>query len=288
MRKEVAMDKNAARDASQPTASSTPAVGTCLSTYFTLLGRAIATEYAKLRYLSSTYIVVACALVFPIIITCVVSYLQNIASALGVMEQPVESILYWTRVLGITVFMVWGINHVTADIKYGTFDTTYLAVPRWSVVLLAKWISVGSIAGVGTLLMQPLLLWSQKVIFPTITQNWSLSDHTTITFLWAQPVLAFLSVGVAVGLGALVRSAALAISLLLVWEFVGETVVSATPKSALAYPAMPFYNAALFAGQEQQVPALWSPGWAGVYWLVLAVVLVALGVWRLRARQREV
>ena len=120
------------------------------------------------------------------------------------------------------------------------------------------------------------------------TQNWSLSDHTTITFLWAQPVLAFLSVGVAVGLGALFRSAALAISLLLVWEFVGETVVSATPKSALAYPAMPFYNAALFAGQEQQVPALWSPGWAGVYWLVLAVVLVALGVWRLRARQREV
>ena len=64
--------------------------------------------------------------------------------------------------------------------------------------------------------------------------------------------------------------------------------MSATPKSALAYPAMPFYNAALFAGQEQQVPALWSPGWAGVYWLVLAVVLVALGVWRLRARQREV
>ncbi len=288
MRKDVVMDKNTAPDASQPTASRKTVVGTCLSTYFTLLGRAITTEYAKLRYLASTYIVVACALILPIIITCVVSFLQNIASALGVMEQPVESILYWTRVLGITVFMVWGINHVTADVKYGTFDTTYLAVPRWSVVLLAKWISVGSIAGLGTLLVQPLLLWSQKMIFPVITQNWEFSDHTTITFLWAQPVLAFLSVGVSVGLGALFRSAAPAISLLLVWEFVGEAVVSATPKSALAYPAMPFYNAALFVGQEQQVPPLWSPGWSGVYWLVLAIVLVALGVWRLRARQRTI
>lgn len=257
-------------------------------TYFTLLGRAISTEYKKLRVLPSTYVVVACALLIPVIITFGVSYLQNAASAFGTIEQPVESILYWTRIFGITVFMVWAINHVTADIKFGIFDTTYLAVPRWSAILLAKWITVGSIAGIGVLILQPLLLWSQKAIFPAVTSGWTFGDKTTITFLWAQPILAFLSVGVAVGLGALFRSAAPAISLLLVWQFVGESVIHMTPQSMEAYPAMPFYNAGLFVGQQQQAEPFWDPVWGGVYWLVLAIVLVAAGVWHLRARQRKI
>ncbi|HHY07559.1 MAG TPA: hypothetical protein GX530_03330 [Corynebacteriales bacterium] len=267
--------------------SNTVTTRTDKANYLRFLGRAIRTEFAKIRFLPSTYVVVLLAVLAPWLITTAVSYFMHIMSAFGEMEQNPEGMLHWTRVLGITIFMVWAVTSVTADIKHGIFDLTYMAIPRFSIILLSKWVTVGVVAAAATAIVQPLLLQSQKILFPGITNNWGWNDPETLHFLWAQPVYAFLAVGFAIGMGAIFRTAAPAVGVMLVWEFVGESFLYTTPGGADILPWLPFYNASLFAGEFQQVPSPIGVAGAGVYWVVLSIVMVALGVLRLRIYQRK-
>lgn len=255
--------------------------------YFTFLARGIRTEFAKMRALPSTYLVTLLAILAPWIITTIVSYFMHIMSTFGEMEQNPEGMLHWTRVLGITVFMVWAVTSVTNDIKHGIFDVTFLAIPRFSAILISKWVTVGVVAAISTAVVQPLLLESQKLLFPTITNNWGWSDPETIHFLWAQPVYAFLAVGFAIGMAGIFRAAAPAVGVMLVWEFVGESFLYTTPGGADILPWLPFYNASLFSGEFQQVPSPIGITGAGIYWVILSLVMVALGVLRLRQHQRK-
>lgn len=265
----------------------TRATSTDKPNYFRFLGRAIRTEFAKIRFLPSTYVVTLLALVTPWLITTAVSYFMHIMSAFGEMEQNPEGMLHWTRVLGITIFMVWAVTSVTNDIKHGIFDLTYMAIPRFSIILISKWVTVGVVAAVSTALVQPLLIQSQKWLFPGITSNWTWSDPQTIHFLWAQPAYAFMAVGFAIGMGAIFRAAAPAVGVMLVWEFVGESFLYTTPGGVDILPWLPFYNASLFSGEFQQVPSPIGVAGAGIYWLILCILMVALGVLRLRIYQRK-
>lgn len=252
-----------------------------------LLGRAINTEFSKIRTLWMTYMVIALAIILPWIITTVVSWLMNVMSTFGEMEQNPEGMLHWTRVLGITIFMVWAVTSVTSDIKYGIFDTTYVALPHFWIILVAKWVSIGSIAFISILVVQPLLLISQRLAFPSITNTWSWGDTETLHFLWAQPVYAFLAVGFAIGMGAIFRTAAAAVGVMLVWEFIGETFLYTTPGGNDVLPWLPFYNASLFAGEFQQVPSPLGQTGAGIYWVILSIVIVLCGVLRMNLHKKK-
>lgn len=257
-----------------------------VSTNLTLLGRALRAEASKLASLRSTWVVLVLAVMGPLLIATIISFMNSlVADFAGEMALPIESVLYWTRTLGVTIFMVWAISTVTTELKYGTLQSSYSAVPQWGLLLVAKWWITGALALLATAVAQPVTVAVQKLLFPSIAGPLPWADHQALQFFFCQPVYAFLACGVGVGLGALLTTAAAAVGVMLVWQLVVELAIHQV--WATAYVWLPFYNAALFSGEVQTVPSPIGPVGAGLYWLLLALIMIGGGVYRLYRTQRR-
>lgn len=196
---------------------------------------------------------------------------------------------------GLAVVMVLGALAVTTEYRFNTIKTTFLAVPHRGSALVAKTLVVallafvvGELAGFGSwglgLLMQP-----EANLTLNTTAEW-------INVAGIGAVYALAAV-IAVAVGVLVRHSAGAISLLLIYTLVVESLVPLIPDVGDdIYKWMPFNVAHKFvtgdggtrtvaeAGPPLSTAEL-SQWWSLAYFAGVALVLLIISV--LTAKKRD-
>lgn len=190
---------------------------------------------------------------------------------------------------GLVVIMVMATLAVTTEYRFGTIRATFQAIPNRTAALLAKTTVVAVFAGLIGLATSFASVGIAKLIRPEA----DLAINTA--FEWRAVagvglVFAFAAV-IAVAVGTLVRHSAGAVSLILIWSQLVESLVVLIPKVGDDIQKwMPFYVANKFltgdpdlsnrpvnAGPPPSDAAL-SPWGAAAYFIGFAVVMLVIAL----------
>lgn len=190
---------------------------------------------------------------------------------------------------GLMVVMVMGALAVTTEYRFGTIRTTFQAIPNRTAVLVAKAVLVGLIA----------LVLGEITAFGSLGTAAVLSPDPELALSgpeqWRQvagigPMYA-LSAVLAVAIGILVRHTAGAVSVVLLWPLLAESMIALIPGfGQKVYAWLPFVMADKFlTGTEEvsgRVPAHMPLGpWAALAYF--AAVSVGMLVVALRVANRR-
>jgi len=186
---------------------------------------------------------------------------------------------------GLVVVMVMAALAITTEYRFSTIRATFQAIPNRNAVLLAKTTVVAMFAG----LIGLVAAFGSLAISKAIKPNADLALNTAFewrTVAGVGLVYAIAAV-IAVSVGSLVRHSAGAISLLLIYTQLVESLVSLIPKVGDNIQKwMPFNNANKFltgnpdltARPVSEGPGLsnapLSPGWALAYFAGIALVFL--------------
>lgn len=130
------------------------------------------------------------------------------------------------------VFMIMAVMTVTNEYNSQMMKTTLAAIPNRFVVLLTKLMVYGVFAIALAAVSYIAAFYVVQIPIKTdeLTANMSLTDGEFLRGLWANLLDVFLTVVIGVGMGFLVRRTAGALSILLLWILVIESMVGLIPK----------------------------------------------------------
>jgi len=209
------------------------------------LPAAVAAERVKLTTLRSPLWSVAVAAVLSVGLAA----LQPRSAVLGV------------AVLGVPVLMVVAVLTVTGEYRTGMIATTFLATPARFVVLCAKAVVAGLFCGLSAVLM---------AVAAYLVAREPLDGRTVA----AVGVYGASAAVLGVGVGALLRHSAGAVSVVLLWPLLVEPVLGNLPeRGAQIGPYLPFANMFRFLDVTWLFPAYdwhWGPVGALAYFAVVA------------------
>lgn len=205
--------------------------------------------------------------------------------------------------LGLVLIAALGVLFITAEYRRGMIRTTFVASPRRGRVLLAKAVVVGAVGfAAGLVASLASYLLSMPVLRdnghkPPLFPEFALTDGPVLRAVLGTAALLALVAVLALGLGALLRSTAAAITTVIVVIVLPLILVSVLPLG-LSQWLQRLTPVAGFAIQEttpryDQVANLCLPedgcypqgAWAGFATLAAyAVVVLGIAVWRIRKR----
>lgn len=171
---------------------------------------------------------------------------------------------------------------VTSEYRFGTIRTTFQAVPDRTSVLFAK---AGVVAALGFVLGELAALLSWVVALGVAPGPGLAVDDADAwrELLGAGPVFACAAV-LAVGVGALLRQTAGAVTFLLIWTLLAENLISAIPNFGSAVGDwLPFHaGMSFFRPMESGGPL--GPWGALAYFAAVAVAVLTVAAFVVRRR----
>lgn len=180
--------------------------------------------------------------------------------------------------VGMAVVMVLATLAVTGEYSVGTIRTTFLAVPRRGVALVAKATVVGAVAAaVG--LVAAFGAWGLSV---ALVPEADLALRGAVE--WRQvagvPAIYLLASVIAVAVGILVRHTAGAVAIVLVWALMAEQLISLLPGiGPVVTPWLPFQAGKFFLIADGTGTGLLGSPWAALgYLAAVAGALLAVAV----------
>jgi ABC-2 type transport system permease protein len=183
---------------------------------------------------------------------------------------------------GVPVLMILAAMTVTSEYRTGTIRTTFLATPNRTVVLCAKAAVTAALAGIFAAIMVIASILAAKLLVPPeLGERLTLSHAATWRPVGAIGLYAALGAVLAVGLGALLRHAAVVIAILVLLPFVVEPLLGAMPRvGERVGPLLPFANAFTFTEIPwfQGFSMWWGPLGALAYFTAVVVVVFAAAV----------
>ncbi|MGC4933521.1 ABC transporter permease [Gordonia sp. DT30] len=208
---------------------------------------------------------------------------QGAPPSAGVDGTSLSFVLIGLDQFAVIVLMIMAVLGITSEYRFSTIRATFLAAPKRTSALLAK---AGVYVGLTLVTMLVLTVVCLGILVAGIG-GFGFGDGAVIRQIWGIPVYAALCVLLSLGVGALVRQTAGAISLVLVWMLVIETILGSVPKVRdWIGPLLPFANGTRFlTGGTADDDFHWNSGVSLVYFAVWAVVIFAAGVWA--ANQRD-
>lgn len=170
-------------------------------------------------------------------------------------------------VFGVPVLMILSALTVTNEYRSGLIRTTFMAVPNRTLVLVAKAIVAAAFSS-----FYATVMVVASIVVARSDLDWRL--------VGAIALYAALAAVLGVAVGALLRSSAGAVALLLLWPLVAEPLLGNMPNiSTEVGPYLPFGNAFIFTGVQWLYPDYampWGPLGSIVYFAgVTAAAFVA-------------
>ncbi|MCP2277381.1 ABC transporter permease [Nocardia amikacinitolerans] len=250
----------------------------------------LAAERIKLTSTRSPWWCAALTVVFALGITALFSLLLNV-SMNAYQDDPTiapeppyaENVMAGLGITGVSfipgfgyiLIMILAALAVTSEYRFGTIKATFLAAPHRSTVLVTK----ASMIAVGAAVLSAILTFLSFLILKALTDSdvgskLSLTDGDLKVF-YAVPIFAALVVFLSVGVGALVRQSAGALSLLIVWPVLIEPIIGAFGKYGRNIQVfLPFQNANRFLGLEDTgLPWHWG-AWPALLYFAAFVAIV--------------
>ncbi|AOS66025.1 hypothetical protein [Actinoalloteichus hymeniacidonis] len=187
------------------------------------------------------------------------------------------------------IIMVMAALSVTTEYRFGTIRATFQAVPNRTSVLLAKSVTVGLLAGITGLIVS-FGSFGISMLFAT-DSGLSISTATDWRALAGPGLAFFVGAVLAVAIGALLRQPSAAISLIVLWSLMIESLIPIIPGiGADLQPWLPFYAVNHFLLGElgdpnlaQMNPALaadtpYSPWFAIGYFAAFTLAMLVLSI----------
>lgn len=247
-------------------------------------------ERIKLASIRSPYWCMALVIVLSIGITglfaALASSIDDSSEATRTTEVDGSSltvVLIGLNSFAVIVLMIMAVLGITSEYRFSTIRSTFLAVPKRTSALLAKAAIYVSLSVITMLVLTVICL----ALLIVGVGGFGFGDSAVIRQIWGVPVYTALCVLLSLGVGTLLRQTAGAISLVLVWMLVIETILSAVPKvKDWIGPFLPFANGSRFlSGASPGDNYHWNSSISLVYFAVWAIAIFAAGVWV--ANQRD-
>lgn len=248
---------------------------------------ALRAEWIKLTSTRSPYWCVAVAVVvslgFTGLLAGSLSSITDVANSGGstadlrpeVYGAALQVLMLGVFQFAVIVLMIMATLGITSEYRFATIRSSFLAQPKRPVVLTAKALVFVALTVVITLILTVVCLFILKAGI----SGFELGTSMVIRQIWGIPVYAGLCMLLALGVGALIRHTAGAISLVLVWMLVIETILSSVPKVRdWVGPFLPFENGRHFLFEVNDGAFHWGPYVGLIYFAVWAVGIFAAGV----------
>jgi len=172
---------------------------------------------------------------------------------------------------GAMLVMIMSALAVTTEYRFGVIRTTFQAIPNRTQVIGGKALLLAIIAAVLGLVIS---LLSFVVGQATSGLSLSIGDGSNARELFGIPIYFALLAVLAVGVGTLIRQSAGAISLLLLWPLVIESLATIIPKVGKYVGEFgPFNNVNYFLGNGGGFDFHWGP-WGGLLYFAAFVAIV--------------
>jgi hypothetical protein len=188
-----------------------------------------------------------------------------------------QTVVAGLATVGVPVLMILSTLTITGEFRTGMIRTTFMATPNRTLVLGAKAVVAALFAALVTAVTGIAAMAVAKALAPEQdTRQLSLLDGEVWLTVGAVALYAALAAVLAVSLGALLRHAAGAITILLLWPFVVEPLLSSMPRVGdRVSPFLPFINAYEFIGSGiyRDDRLLWGPVGALLYFTGFVAVL---------------
>lgn len=174
---------------------------------------------------------------------------------------------------GVMVLMILAALTVTSEYRFGVIRNSFLATPHRAKVLLAKAGLVSVLAAVLTLVLSIAAVFITEAIGGEYSTA-GFEGAEALRQIYSVPVYAVLCVFLAVGVGALVRQSAGAISILLLWSLLLEPLLGAFGTfGRTVSPWLPFNNANQFLGAQVATDFHWGPLGSLLYFTAFVAVI---------------
>lgn len=248
-----------------------------------MISHAIDAERIKLLSTRSPYWCVGIVVVLGILISILIGVLSSSTATSDASDLRDPSFFaIGVSQIGVLVLMIMAVLAVTSEFRFGTIRTTFQAIPRREMVLGAKAIVYGGLAGVVTLILSVVTIVLGTSLAGDAGSSIDLGGGDAVRQYWGIPVYAILCVLIGLGVGALVRQTAGAIVILLIWSLAIETILSSIPKVKAVAPYLPFNNSAHFlSGDTTNTGGIdypWGPYGSLLYFALWAIVIFAAGI----------
>lgn len=181
---------------------------------------------------------------------------------------------------GLIVLMLLGAMCVLIELRYGTLATTYFATPAREWVIGVKAAMSFGIAFVVTAIAALLSAMAFSAVAGSAADEVQLWSAGMASVCLRTALVVAFAAAAAVGLAAAVQRPIAVVALLLLWPLLIEpmlpSLVPQVGEQVARY--MPFTNARAFIGLETEAHPPWGAGVAGLYFALLSVALLAIGV----------
>ena len=202
------------------------------------------------------------------------------SAAYGPTPLPPEKPAIGVAVFGVPMLMVLAAMTVTGEYRSGTIRTTFMATPNRSLVLTSKAVVAAVFSGIYTALMVIGAVLAARMAAPPLVgveSRLSLAAAETWRVVGAVALYGVLTAVLGVGIGALLRHSAGAVTVLLMWPLVVEPILGNLPNiGSEVGPYLPFGNAFLFTRVQWLYPAYDMPWGERGSLLYFAAVVAAV------------
>jgi hypothetical protein len=199
------------------------------------------------------------------------------STAYGASPLPPERAATAVAGFGVPVLMMLAAMMVTGEYRSGMIRTTFMATPNRTLVLVAKSIVAVMFSAVYAAALTIAAVLVGRLTAPLLVgSNLSFVDPGTWRLVGAISLFAALAAVLGVGVGALLRHSAGAVSALLMWPLVAEPILGSLPNvGSEVGPYLPFGNAFLFTRVQWLYPVYDMP-WGELGSLLYFAVVVAV------------
>ncbi|MFC9896901.1 ABC transporter permease [Nocardia sp. NPDC127579] len=190
--------------------------------------------------------------------------------------------------LGVMVLTIMAALAVTNEYRFGIIRTTFQATPHRARVISTK---AGLLGVYGALLTAALVgvayVLTKAIAKPELKPLLSIPDADSWRQIYGVPIYALLCVVLAVAVGVLVRQSAAAISLLVLWPLLIESLITGLPwVSKNIAPFLPFGNGQRFfsAAGDISTKYHWGPWGSLLYFAVFVAVVFGAALYSVNKR----
>ena len=185
--------------------------------------------------------------------------------------------------IGLIILIIQAIMVVTSEYRFNFIATTFQTTPNRTYVAFIKWLVYAVFTAILTFLCLVASLSRVKGILPD--SPFKLTDNDVVRLMWALPLEAVLVVTFAMAVAWLVRQTAGAVSIVLIWYLVLESLLVVVPKvGPKIHGYLPFVNLNAFYDKTDVPDIAWGYNGSLLYFIAWAVGLFVIGVVLLNRR----
>ena len=230
---------------------------------------AVRSEWIKLRTARSSVVLLVLAVFGPIALTVLVCFA---ASKNDIEGENLMSLVLAGANLGSILIGVLGVLVIGQEYRHNTIRVTFTSEPRRLRVLGAKMLTIAVTALLAGAVAAGLSYVIGNAILTSRGLDITIEGTTQLRALVGVVVLYGLYALAGLGVGAIIRATAGAITLLVVWPVIIEPIIGALISSTHKY--LPFIAASALVDTDQPRPDdLFSP-WVGALWFAGFVALL--------------